>query len=154
MALAPHFTMIEVVRSATAAKQGMDNTVPLALRYNVGRITQFMECVRALLGDQAITVTSWYRCQMLNSAIGGSKTSVHMKGLAMDFKHSVMALEEVFVAIRESSLPFDQLIIEGTQGKAEWIHIGLSEDEPRLMALTADRDRVDGPMVYRRSLAS
>jgi len=151
--LAPHFTMVEVVRSHTASEQGIDNTVPLSLRYNVGRMAQFMECVRWLLGDVPIRVSSWYRSQMLNSAIGGSKTSAHVKGLAVDFEHSVMALEEVFVEVQASGLPYDQLIIEGTQGKAEWLHIGLSEGEPRLEALTADRDRVEGPMVYRRVLA-
>ena len=154
MTLAPNFSMTEVVRSATAADQGIDNTVPLALRSNVGRITEFMECVRWLLGDVPIIVTSWYRCQMLNSAVGGSKTSAHMKGLAMDFKHSVLALEEVFVEIRASRLPYDQLIIEGTQGKAEWMHLGLSEGEPRLEAMTADRDRIDGPMAFRRVLTA
>ena len=154
MVLAPHFSMTEVARSATAAKQGIDNSVPLALRYNIGRIAEFMECVRWLLSDVPIIVTSWYRCQMLNSAIGGSETSAHMKGLAMDFKHSVMALEDVFDEIRASKLPYDQLIIEGTQGKAEWMHVGLSIGEPRLEAMMADRDRIDGPMAYRRVLTT
>ena len=89
---------------------------------------------------------------MLNSAVGGSQTSAHMKGLAMDFKHSVLALEEVFVEIRASKLPYDQFIIEGTQGKAEWMHVGLSIGEPRLEAMTADRDRIDGPMAYTRMI--
>ena len=148
--LAPHFTMAEVVRSSTASEEGIDNTVPLALNRNIGRIAEFMECVRWLLGDVIINVSSWYRCEVLNKAVGGSKTSAHMKGLAMDFNHSVLALEEVFVEIKESRLPFDQLIIEGTQGKAEWMHIGLSEDIPRLEAMTANREWMEGDMTYTR----
>ena len=151
--LAPHFSMVEVVRSATAANQGIDNQVPLPLRYYVGRMAEFMECVRMVLGEDPISVTSWFRCQMLNSAIGGSRTSAHMKGLAVDFVHSVLSLEEVFSLISKSLLPFDQLIIEGTQGKAEWLHVGLSEGEPRGDILTADRDRIDGPMAYKRVIA-
>ena len=150
MTLASHFTLVEVMRSGTAAERGIDNSVPLPLRYNIGRITEFMECVRWVLGDAPIIVTSWYRCQALNSAIGGSKTSAHMKGLAMDFKHSVLSLESVFDEIRQFGLPFDQLIIEGTRGKAEWLHLGLSEDEPRGDVLLADRDQASASMAYTR----
>ena len=148
--LAPHFTMAEVVRSSTAKAKGIDNSVPIHLNRNIGRIAEFMECVRWFLGDVVINVSSWYRCPTLNKAIGGSETSAHMKGLAMDFSHSVLALEEVFVEIKESRLPFDQLIIEGTQGKAEWMHIGLSEDIPRIEALTANRGWDGGAMNYIR----
>ena len=109
-----------------------------------------MECVRWFLGDVPINVSSWFRCLSLNTAIKGSKTSAHMKGLAMDFNHSVLSLEEVFIEVKGSKLPFDQLIIEGTQGKAEWIHIGLSEDAPRLEAMTASRDFPGGPMIFTR----
>lgn len=149
--LAPHFTIAEVTRSSTASREGIDNTVPVPLYKNIGRITEFMECVRWLLGDVPIYVSSWFRCQILNKAIGGSGTSAHMKGLAMDFKHSVLSLEEVFIEIKESRLPFDQLIIEGTQQKAEWLHVGLSDATiPRLEAMTANRDWDGGPMTYTR----
>ena len=154
MALSPHFSMVEVVRSATAARQGIDNKIPLPLRYNIGRMVEFMECVRTLLGEDPVHVTSWFRCQMLNSAIGGSQTSAHMKGLGVDFKHSVLSLEEAFTQLAASLLPFDQLIIEGTQGRAEWLHLGLSEGEPRGDVLTANRERIDGPMAYRRTLVA
>ena len=148
--LAPHFTMAEVTRSSTAKAKGIDNSVPIHLNRNIGRIAEFMECVRWYLGDVPIIVSSWYRCPTLNKAIGGSQTSAHMKGLAMDFSHSVLALEEVFVEIKGSRLPYDQLIIEGTKGKAEWIHLGLSEDAPRLEAMTASRDFTGGPMIFTR----
>ena len=138
------------MRSSTAKAKGIDNSVPIHLNRNIGRITEFMECVRWFLGDVPINVSSWFRCLSLNTAIKGSKTSAHMKGLAMDFSHSVLALEEVFVEIKGSRLPYDQLIIEGTQGKAEWMHIGLSEDAPRLEALTANRGWDGGAMNYTR----
>ena len=148
--LAPHFTMVEVVRSSTAKAKGIDNTGPIHLNRNIGRIAEFMECVRWYLGDVPIIVSSWYRCPTLNEAIGGSKTSAHMKGLAMDFNHSVLSLEEVFIEVKGSKLPYDQLIIEGTKGKAEWIHLGLSEDAPRLEAMTASREFPGGPMIFTR----
>ena len=150
MSLAPHFSMAEVTRSATASAKGIDNTVPLPFRYNVGRMAEFMECIRALLGGDPIKVTSWYRCPALNEAVGGSETSVHPKALAVDWKHSVLDLGEAFARIVESALPFDQLIIEGTADGAQWIHTGLSEGIPRRGAMQAQGERLGGPMTFTR----
>ena len=54
--LAPHFVMAEVTRSSTAKAKGIDNTVPVHLLRNIGRITEFRECVLWLMGDVAINV--------------------------------------------------------------------------------------------------
>lgn len=35
---------------------------------------------------QGITVTSGFRCQQHNAQVGGSKTSSHLKGLAVDIR--------------------------------------------------------------------
>ena len=150
MTLSPHFTVTEVTRSATAAAQGIDNTIPLAYRYYVGRVAEFMECVRVLLDNGPINVTSWFRSQSLNTAIGGSKTSVHMKALALDWQHGILDLEEAFEVVARSQLPFDQLIIEGTADGAQWIHSGLSEKAPRRQVLRSQGDELGGPMVYTR----
>ncbi len=151
MTLAPHFTMAEVARSSTAAARGIDNAVPLGLRYNVGRMAEFMECIRALLGGDPIHVTSWYRCDTLNEAVGGSETSVHRLALAVDWRHGVLELEDAFARIEAATLPFDQLIIEGTADGAQWIHTGLSKQrEPRREAMRARGERLGGPMTYTR----
>lgn len=150
MTLAPHFSMAEVTRSATASARGIDNSVPLGFRSNIGRTAQFMECIRALLGGDPIRVTSWYRSPSLNVAVGGSESSVHPKALAVDWQHSVLDLGEAFARIADSALPFDQLIIEGTADGAQWIHVGLSEGEPRRGAMRAQGDRLGGPMTYTR----
>lgn len=151
MTLSPHFSMIEAKRSVTAVAKGIDNTVPQLLRTNVGRMAGFMECLRALLDDQRITVTSWFRCQSLNDAIGGSQTSAHIKGLAVDWKHAKLPLEEAFARVADSTLPFDQLILEGTKDGAGWIHLGLSEHlPPRRQVLRASGDTLGGPMTFSR----
>lgn len=151
--LSPHFSWVEAKRSVTADAKGIDNTVPGELHVHLGRSAQFMECVRSVLGNHPIRVTSWYRCPELNEAIGGSKTSAHMKGLAMDFKApGSLTLAEAFDKIAESNLPFDQLIIERTASGSKWIHVGLSIGKPRREMLTAQGDTLGGEMIFRRVL--
>lgn len=150
MTLAPHFAMSEVSRSATAAAKGIDNSVPLPLRYNIGRTAELMEHIRELLGGHPLKVTSWYRCEALNTAIGGSKSSAHMKGLAVDWKPTHLELRAAFSRVGTSAIPFDQLIVEGTKSGAGWIHIGLSEREPRREILSAFGEQLGGRMDFSR----
>ena len=148
MTLSAHFSLAEAVRSATARSKGIDNTVPLGYRYNIGRTAEMMEHVRALLGGDSINVTSWFRCPELNSAIGGSKTSRHPEGLAVDWKHSLQTLEDAFERVAVSFLPFDQLILEGTKDGAGWIHLGLASGKPRREVLLAAGDVLGGQMTF------
>ena len=148
MALSPNFSMVEAIRSATASAQGIDNSIPLIHRYNVGRTAEMMEYIRALLGGAPIIITSWFRADALNKAIGGSKSSVHPKGLAVDWNPSKMGLKEAFRIIAKSSLPYDQLIMEGTKDGAEWIHAGLSTKSPRRQVMEATGDILGGPMAF------
>lgn len=148
MTLSAHFSLEEVARSATAAAKGIDNDPPLGYRYNIGRTAELMEHVRALLGGDPITVTSWFRCADLNAAIGGSKTSRHMEGLAVDWKHTQLVLAEAFEDLAASQLPYDQLILEGTKDGAGWIHIGLSSGKPRRQVLRAEGDVLGGAMTF------
>lgn len=45
-----------------------------------------LEQLRAMLGDDPITITSGYRCPKHNKEVGGAKHSQHMKGKAADIK--------------------------------------------------------------------
>lgn len=148
MILSAHFDLSEVTRSATASTKGIDNAVPLGYRYNIGRTAEMMEHVRALLGGDPITITSWFRCKALNEAIGGSETSRHPEGLAVDWKPAVLLLDEAFERLAAWDMPFDQLILEGTKDGAGWIHLGLSSRNPRRQVLRATGDTLGGPMTF------
>lgn len=148
MILSAHFSLEEVTRSATASSKGIDNTVPLGYRYNIGRTAEMMEHVRSFLGGDPITVTSWFRCTLLNDAVGGSKTSRHPEGLAVDWKPTVLSLQEAFERLAAWGGPFDQLILEGTKDGAGWIHTGLSTRKPRRQVLRAEGDVLGGPMTF------
>jgi hypothetical protein len=80
--------------------------------------------LRAWVGGP-IKINSFYRGEELNTAIGGSKRSQHMKGQAMDiddtFGHKTNA--EMYYWIKDN-LDFDQMIWEfGTDDNPNWLHI-------------------------------
>jgi zinc D-Ala-D-Ala carboxypeptidase len=77
--------------------------------------------------DSPLVVNSGFRGPELNAAIGGSKSSQHMKAEAADFWVPGQDLTEIFDWIRlESGIPYGQLICEGVKAdKPTWIHISL-----------------------------
>lgn len=96
-------------------------------KYGLQKITQmnilahFAEQVR-LIVNSPMKITSGIRCEELNAIVGGSKTSQHLKGEAIDFIPTKIKLKTAFDKIRKSNLEFGQLIIEKS-GNSEWIHI-------------------------------
>ena len=119
-ALSPHFTLAELVRSATADARGIDNRPPeLVISALRSLCVLLLEPVRGLLASPLV-VTSGYRCDALNSAVGGSPTSVHVLGLAADFHVPGEDAEAIFRYLARADLPFDQLLDE-----RGCIHIGL-----------------------------
>jgi putative chitinase len=118
--LTPHFSLAEL----TVTNQKIDNT-PSKEIVEVLRTTAFyMEKVRELLGNVAITVNSGYRSPDVNRAVGGTSNSSHTHGYAVDFTaygHTPLTISNI---LSKSNLKFDQLIYEKT-----WVHISF---DPRM----------------------
>jgi zinc D-Ala-D-Ala carboxypeptidase len=137
--LTTHFTLEEFTDSQTASRQGIAN-VPSAgsqARKNIQRTAETMEKVRTLLGDKPILVSSGYRSPKVNAAVGGSKSSAHMVGLAVDFAcpgfgTPIQICKKLEPHMKD--LGIDQLIHEFTT----WVHLGLRDSGPRHQALTID----------------
>jgi hypothetical protein len=146
------FSWAEAARSPTAVRRKIDNTLPIELFANVEYTAHQMERVRLLLG-RPIRVNSWYRCPALNAAVGGSKTSAHMRGMAVDFEPVGMPLMQAFETLAVWDGPFDQLIHEGTRDGADWIHIGFTNGTPRQEVLRARGDVLGGAMTFTRVAA-
>lgn len=71
-----------------------------------------------------ITVTSGFRNAKVNAAIGGSRTSQHMKGEAADLQCDDNAALFKFI----KTLEFDQLIWEfGDKEQPDWVHVSYSK---------------------------
>lgn len=116
--LSEHFHFSEAI--ATSHRE-IDNTPPAALLPNFVNTAKRMETVRSLLGDRAVLVSSWYRCLQLNMIVGGSSTSDHMQGTAVDFTCPSFGTPLVIckhLTAHAVELGFKQLIYEHT-----WVHI-------------------------------
>ena len=115
----------ESIHSQTAKRKGIENTPneeQLASMFTIAEM--IFQPLRAWVGGP-IKINSFFRSPELNSAIGGSKSSQHCKGQAMDlddvYGHKTNA--EMFMYIREN-LNFDQLIWEfGDDKNPNWIHV-------------------------------
>ncbi|MFN3585780.1 D-Ala-D-Ala carboxypeptidase family metallohydrolase [Phenylobacterium sp.] len=125
--LSEHFSLDELIATS---HRGIDNRPPKIVVANLAETARRMEAVRQILGGRPILVTSGYRCPALNTEVGGSKTSAHLLGWAVDFIcprfGSPLDVCRVLAAAQAAGdLAFDQLIEEGT-----WVHISF---EPRPM---------------------
>jgi zinc D-Ala-D-Ala carboxypeptidase len=135
--LSPHFSYQELTYSETASREGLSNRPDAAALENLRRLALVLEEVRHICGDNPVTITSGYRAPEVNAACGGSSTSAHMAGLAADFIIPGFGDPiDVCIAIEPyiDVLRVDQLINEYPQDG--WIHLGLSEGEPRCQCLT------------------
>jgi hypothetical protein len=122
MNLSPHFTLAELTRTSSGLYNVPTDAEVKALE---ALATTLLEPVRAKFGP--VSIHSGYRGPAVNAAIGGSKTSQHMKGEAADFHCPGAPLETVMRwIVVESGLSYGQVILEGhTKGEPTWIHLSL-----------------------------
>ena len=104
------FTWSELSQSGAAARLGLDNSIPEAEAWNLAALcAHLLDPLRALVGP--IRITSGYRSPRVNEAIGGSKTSDHMRGWAVDLKAHRLSAMGVAQEVKAAGLLFDQLIV-------------------------------------------
>jgi len=131
------------VYSTTSIRRGIDNTPNDEQLNNMELIAEeIFEPLRMYVGGP-IKINSFFRCPELNAAIGGSTTSQHCKGQAMDIDDTYgrMTNAEMYHWIKEH-LDFDQMIWEfGDDDNPDWVHISyVSEEKNRNRCLKAYRE--------------
>jgi hypothetical protein len=134
--LTPHFSLEELTQSQTAARLGLDNTPTARVLENLQHTADRMEEVRELLGGRSILVSSGFRSQKVNDAVGGALTSQHRYGLAVDFICPGFGTPAKIVDhLSVAPIMFDQLIEEYGQ----WVHISFVRNNPRRQVLRFTR---------------
>jgi len=127
MQITQHLNLAELTRSETAKRKGISNMPKPEHIENLKNLAiNIFEPMRRYFG-QPIHISSGDRSKELNTAIGGSLTSQHCLGEAididMDGNNSGITNKHVFDYIKKH-LNFDQLIWEfGTKDNPEWIHV-------------------------------
>lgn len=129
MKISVHLDLSELISSDTAKRKGISNMPTDAHLANLRVVAEnVFEPIREHFATP-IYISSGYRSEALNKAIGGSKTSQHCKGQAididMDGADSGVSNNDIFHWARKN-LKFTQLIAEfpDTYGNLGWVHIG------------------------------
>ena len=120
-----------MLKSRTATRLGLSNSPSEEHVKNMQALAEnIFQPLRDYFGVP-IHISSGYRSEALNNAIGGSKSSQHCKGEAMDIDrdgYSQPNNAQIFEYIK-NNLDFDQMIWEfGTQQNPEWVHVSHKRD--------------------------
>ena len=147
--ISKHISWHEGTYSRTGERKDLDNTPnedQLKCMQEVAN--NLFEPLRKWVGG-GIKINSFFRGEPVNTAIGGSTRSQHMKGQAIDiddtFGHKTNA--EMYHYIKDN-LDFDQLIWEfGNDENPNWVHISWVSHRPNRKKLTIAK-KVNGRTKY------
>lgn len=133
-----NFSWKEMQYSATAARKGIDNTIPVHLRSNMEKLCkEVLQPIRDAFG-QPIVVGSGYRCPKLNKLVGGVTTSQHMSASAADIKTVKDTFAEnkklwdlIVKLIKSGKIKARQIIWEYGKKNVgpDWIHIAINDSQ-------------------------
>lgn len=145
MMLSANFSLNELIKSDAAVRLDINNVPSSQVIDNLqDLVTNILQPLRDKFGP--IVVTSGYRSQALNKAIGGSTTSDHCLGYAADFEASIDN-RELAIYIRDN-MSFTQLISEFYDGRPDsgWVHCSYNSLDLKGQVLTARK--VNGRTQY------
>ena len=136
--ISKHVSYKEATYSATALRRNLENNPnddQLKCMKDIAK--KIFEPLRKWVGGP-IKINSFFRGESVNTAIGGSKTSQHCKGQAMDiddtFGYKTNA--EMYHYIKDN-LDFDQMIWEfGDDKNPNWVHVSYVTHRPNRKKLT------------------
>tara|TARA_R100000951_G_scaffold17063_2_gene13551 strand:+ start:1083 stop:1556 length:474 start_codon:yes stop_codon:yes gene_type:complete len=147
--ISKHISYKEATRSATALRLGIENIPNEYQLQNMEMVAKkVFEPLREAI-DAPIKINSFFRCEELNKAIGGSSKSQHCQGRAIDIDDIYGNVSNAFMYYYiKDNLDFDQLIWEfGTDDSPDWVHVSyVDEDSNRKRCLKAYRE--DGKTKY------
>jgi hypothetical protein len=149
MQLSKNLSLSEVTRSETAKRRGISN---MPTPEHIENFKKLAENVFQPIRDHfgvPIRISSGYRSKELNTAIGGSLSSQHCQGEAIDIDMDGTSITnaQIFHFIKDN-LNFDQMIWEfGTDKNPDWVHVSYeSTGKQRKQILVAKR--VGGKTTY------
>ncbi len=139
--LSKHFSLKEM----TKTKTGMTNVPDEVQVRNLKRLCRWLEMLRDEWnrrygdgdgdGEDPIIINSAFRSEKVNKAVGGSPTSNHLTGCAVDIRvYGVEQLLRYAVILLdisdESREKFDELLLE-KRGGTYWLHFAVRAGENR-----------------------
>ncbi len=148
MRLGQFFTLEELTRTST----GLQNIPGTQELINLTRmVTLVLDPIRLEVGR--LTVSSGFRSEAVNGAVGGVDDSFHLLGCGADLQGE-MSTEELFDLIQlnfeHSSRHIDKVILENIGGKS-WVHIQtqpIGGENRNMYMVATDVKETNGSVVY------
>lgn len=135
--ISKYITFEEATISQTAVRKGILNAPSKFELINMQLVAiRVFDVVREHFGVP-LKVSSFFRCLRLNNAVGGSATSQHVKGQAIDMQGTGKVTNQMIFDYVKENLDFDQLIHEyGTDTNPAWVHVSyVSKEKNRKQVL-------------------
>jgi zinc D-Ala-D-Ala carboxypeptidase len=130
MQLSKNLALAEVTRSETAKRKGISNMPTPEHIENFKKLAEnVFQPIREHSGVP-IHISSGYRSKALNTAVGGSLSSQHCKGEAIDIDMDGTSItnKQIFDFVK-ANVNFDQMIWEfGTDANPDWVHVSYNSD--------------------------
>ena len=142
MKLTANFSLLELTKSQTAERKGIDNTPSTEHQENLKKLCEnVLQPIRDHF-EQVVSVSSGYRSPVLCAAIGSKSTSQHARGEAADFEIFGISNKELADWIHYNTY-YDQLILEywkESDPNSGWVHCSYSESNNRRQYLRAYKE--------------
>ena len=149
MQLSTNLSLAEVTRSETAKRRGISNMPTSEHIENFKKLAiNIFQPIREHFG-KPIFISSGYRSAELNKAIGGSLSSQHSSGEAIDIDMDGTDITnaQIFNYIKEN-LNFDQMIWEfGTDANPDWVHVSFAANRSQRKQILVAK-KVNGKTTY------
>jgi len=148
MQLTEHFNLAEMIVSPTAKRLGLSNNPTAEHIANMKYVCEkILEPVRAHFG-KPVQINSSYRSPLVNKAVGGSPTSQHSNGEAVDFEVPGISNKVVADWVADH-LEFDQVILEfysaADGANSGWVHASIKRNgQNRKQRLIATKSKAGG----------
>ena len=142
--LTPHFTLGEVTKSKHAEVYNIPSHVAIE---NLKRVCGWLEELRFRYNqryvcggeedtEEPIIINSGYRSPQLNKKVGGSPTSNHLTGCAVDIRVAGIeqALRYAVILMDyadETKQDYDELFIERNRHGRYWVHFAVRPKDNR-----------------------
>ena len=134
-----------ILQEFIATKTGLNNQLTSEALANIEFLVKnLLQPLRNAFG-KPIKITSGYRSTEVNKAVGGSKTSQHTKGEAVDI---VAEDNKALFDLIKNNFDFDQLIWEyGTDKQPAWVHVSIKKTGNRKQVMRAITNKL-GKTLY------
>ena len=136
MHLSEHFTLGEVTKSRHTEVYNIPSHVAIE---NLKRVCAWLEELR-VRAKTPIVINSGYRSPQLNKKLGGSPTSNHLTGCAVDIRVAGIEQAMRYAVILmdyadETKQDYDEIIIEKNCRGAIWLHFAVRPKDNRRKAM-------------------